>query len=310
MIQGHSSETTKLRLAINVVGPFLLCMGAGFVWLIRERRMLPSILLVAALSVVLTLATRALEYVHFPVDPREYAAHPDIPREGDVEYELVRREAIGVSLLPGNAFLTIVPLIEPGRFAQIADEMVNDRFEAHPESIPQALARYFQPQEWRKIYEPHLRWGAPPPQSFPRAQPTILRLDLSQPPTRNPAFLTRVSEVPTSKLDLTNLSGRLLLENRQADVHEAAIDLLFTRVRGGEREMILLFVINRSAGFHPAPPQAISGQELFLEVNSGVQVMVVHYLHTMPLIAFAWEAELEEQPEGEPRLVLSQPRKI
>lgn len=310
MIQGHSSEVTKLRLAIDVFGPLLLWMGAGLVWLSRaKRRTLASIAVVATVAAALTISVRALDHLRFPVDPREYAAHPDIPREGEGEYAIVRHEITQVALYPTPLFPLIIPLLEEGRLAQVGNEILHDRFEDHPESIPQSIARYFQPAEWRRTYEPHIRWKPPEQVSLPRKNPIVLRLDLRDRPSRNADFLAVAADAPAARIDLTALGGELYLQNRQVPFHDGATDFLIRRQIMGGSEVILVFMISRNHDFHEDPPTQFAGAELFFEINDGTQVMFAHFLHSMPLIALAWQAQFDRRADGN-RPVQLEPRKI
>lgn len=303
---GHTPEVDKLRLAINLFGFFIVCAWAGFLCVVRSSKRKFLCAVVAVVAIALTLGVRAMEGARFPVDPREYEAHPAIPLETDREYEIVRREFTRGSPLPdpfSNMLWPLFSILQPDK---ILREIGNSRCEDQTESITQKLAKYIEPALYHKTFEPDISWKPPDRSSLKRKETVFFRVDLSSMPTRVPSLIQIAQSAPESRWDVSNLDDQIYLKNKKLNFYEQATDFLLLRESMDGQEMVLLLIIFRKPGFYPDLPSHLESEEIYIEMNSDARLTVIHALHSNPLIAFLWDVEFDPKRPLQPvRLNLS-----
>jgi hypothetical protein len=263
------------------------------VFLARRGRRFVFLAATLVASLGLSFATQAADGLRFPVDARQYDVSPAIPKETDVEYEIVRREFVTGSLLPRELIQIVLPLARWELWRQALYEVSNRRYEDQTETIHQAMGPFIAPALYRRALQPDVHWR--PADAFkPLAgEPVVLRLDLSDLATRLCSPI-RVLPVPSpAALDMTTRAEPAILANRKVPFSENAVDVVVLRLQEPD-EAIFVVLIMRPPGFYPDPPVPFSEPHLDLAVNGDANMMMMVSVSSVPIILFTWQVPLRE----------------
>jgi hypothetical protein len=295
MIQGNWSEHDKLRFVINLYAPVVLCAWAALVFLFRRGRRVVFLAATLGASLGLSLAVRAADGLRFPVDPRAYEVRPAMPREGDAEYAITRKEFVAGSPFPRDLIGSV--LFSGGNWRQAVYEVSHPRYEDQTEPIPEKMGPVFAPELYRREFRSDVAWRPEDPFPPPAREPVRVRLDLTEMPTRQCAPVRVLSEPSPAALDLATQPGPVILTNRKVPFSDNAVDLVILRLQMPQ-EFLLAVVTLRVPGFYPDPPVPLPEGILDLAVNRDANMMLWMAVYTVPTVLFTWDVPLgDDGPE-------------